>query len=1158
MQILITERNDITPLLRMDWMKKFELTIGNIRTEENNQSERKRVIEKFPDLFKNNTTIKDTEINIQLKPGHYPVKQKARPIPLHLQKDGGKELERLIKTGHLEKVKHVDEDCFVSPVVITVKNDKSVKIALDSRKLNDSCIKIRPHMPNMEELLNQISVEITRDRTKELMMSKIDLDYAYGQMKISKETSRQCVFAITGGKFSGYYRFKKGFYGLAYIPTIFQEKIDRTLEYCTPAWLADIIVVTRGDRKEHEKKLFDVLKKLEDAGYQASERKSEFFLKSTKWLGHEIDETGIKPNKEKVKAILELKHPENQKQLKSFLGAIQYLAKFLPRLSEKTDRLRKLLKKDSVWNWGKQQDEDFNSIKEMLTEEPCLVHYAKDRENIVTTDASKTGLGITLWQKQSDGEIKPIAFGSRYLNDSEKNYSIGELELLAVVWGLEKFRFYLYGKKVFLFTDHQALEPLIKRNRCNRQYSARLTRWLDRLAHFDIAIQHIAGSNLKFTDFLSRNPVESASNEDVYDEQYVIIILSEHAELNVKYGTLFTDQSQVAPEKNKTTEEHFNNQSHQNRIFENNRDVNKMNKQTNSAPNKRQRKAKTESSIRYLNSNSNQNSNLLNNLPLFRNEMDRDYFHWGATAEIMEIIRRRRKSPETLRLVERRLEISRPGTMRRKFDMNAQRQIRVPSRPNKRSRQEIAEIDVEWLTRANRFGGGYQPLEERMEETQETPQPEMAEETEQESEGESQVIRGDNFPIVDIKAYNTEGKEAQFIQINQIIKKATGNQKNTEETIKKAEFNFMLDLKTLIAKSSTDADLNRVRDAMRRGEKNTAPEDYRANFEKLNNKWGLTFNDDRIVVPAELRKKLLDTLHFGHAGTTKISAEAKIFWWPNMQKEIEVKTKNCVACMSSGKNLKYQLPKPNFGKLKTLTEPGQEIQIDFSGKLNNKNLNGDHQILIAIDRFSKWPTAKICKSSETKEVINFLKQNFNLYGLPEKIKTDKGEAFVSKEYKEFCKSKNIEIEYSTPRMHTGTGAVERAIQTLKNLIIANLEDKTCLTECVNKALNVMRFTIHTGLKITPFELHHGRKPRTELTNIIKDGKTFLSKWSELTVSANNRPKIPIYVTRNGEGEVSNHLIMARTKTEEKAMTEKSPKKKNSVGKYPFQFFEKKP
>ena len=162
--------------------------------------------------------------------------------------------------------------------------------------------------------------------------------------------------------------------------------------------------------------------------------------------------------------------------------------------------------------------------------------------------------------------------------------------------------------------------------------------------------------------------------------------------------------------------------------------------------------------------------------------------------------------------------------------------------------------------------------------------------------------------------------------------------------------------------------------------------------------------------------------------------------------------------------------------MKTLTEKGQEVQIDFTGKLNHKKLNGEHRLLIAMDRFSKWPTAKICKSSKTKEVLNFLKQNFNLYGLPEKIKTDKGGAFIAKEYKKFCKSKNIKIEYSTPRLQTGTGTVERAIQTLKNLIIANIEDNLCLTECVNRALHVMRFTIHTGQKITPFELHHGRKP----------------------------------------------------------------------------------
>ena len=83
----------------------------------------------------------------------------------------------------------------------------------------------------------------------------------------------------------------------------------------------------------------------------------------------------------------------------------------------------------------------------MVTEGPCLAHYAKDKENIVTTDASTTGLGITLWQKQDDGNTKPIAFGSRYLNDTEKKYSIGELELLAVVWGLENSDFICTGKR---------------------------------------------------------------------------------------------------------------------------------------------------------------------------------------------------------------------------------------------------------------------------------------------------------------------------------------------------------------------------------------------------------------------------------------------------------------------------------------------------------------------------------------------------------------------------------------------------------------------------------------------------------------------------------------------------------------------------------------
>ena len=443
-------------------------------------------------------------------------------------------------------------------------------------------------------------------------------------------------------------------------------------------------------------------------------------------------------------------------------------------------------------------------------------------------------------------------------------------------------------------------------------------------------------------------------------------------------------------------------------------------------------------------------------------------YHWGATREIMDIIRKRNKSPETRRLVERREALAKPGTMRRRYDTQSRRMIFTPSRPNKRSREEIAEIDAELTQRAHRIGGGYRPLRAEEEEEEEPEAPEEGElQTEQNTvntEEDSVVMRGDNLPIVDLSKYHTDGKEAHYIHINHIVGKITENKKLTEENIKKAEFNFMLDLKTLISKSAIDPEMTRVQASMRREEKDTAPESYRPVFDKLSIRWGLVFVDDQIAVPIDLRRKLIEILHFGHSGKTNILSDAKIFWWPEMRKDIEQKVKDYTACQATCKKLKYQIPKNQYGKLEKLSERGQKLQIDFTGKLHNKKLNGEPQILIAIDRFSKWPTAKICKTSDTKEVIGFLSNQFNLNGIPEKIKSDKGGAFISTEYKNFCKSRNIELQYCPPRIHTGNGTVERAKQTMKNLILANIQDGNNLTESVNRALRVMRFTIHTGLK----------------------------------------------------------------------------------------------
>ena len=276
--------------------------------------------------------------------------------------------------------------------------------------MNEACVKRKLAMPSIEELISKISAEITRS-SGEIWMSKIDLDYAYGQAKLTVEAAKHCVFSIIGGDFTGHYRFKKGFNGVSDIPTVSQEHIDKVLEFKTPVWLDDIICVTNGTIDEYEREVREVLTKLQNAGYRASERKTEFFKQEITWLGYHINQSGVKPIKDKTEAITKLKAPKYTKELKSFLGLIQHLSKFINKLSKKTDRMRRLLKKETRWDWTPEVNEDFENLKKEITESLCLARFDPKKDNYVTTDACNTRLGATLWQKEGEIFI-PIAFAS--------------------------------------------------------------------------------------------------------------------------------------------------------------------------------------------------------------------------------------------------------------------------------------------------------------------------------------------------------------------------------------------------------------------------------------------------------------------------------------------------------------------------------------------------------------------------------------------------------------------------------------------------------------------------------------------------------------------------------------------------------------------------
>ena len=536
--------------------------------------------------------------------------------------------------------------------------------------------------------------------------------------------------------------------------------------------------------------------------------------------------------------------------------------------------------------------------------------------------------------------------------------------------------------------------------------------------------------------------------------------------------------------------------------------------------------------------------------------MDRNQnYHWGATPEIMNIIRKRDNSPESQKLVERRTEIVKPGIMRIKRDSHGGEHW-TPRRPDANGRREVVEIDLRLIERSRR-----RRQTDNTEATNSGTESRITSRTD--SDAETAILTnptGTLYPAIDTRNFGNEPIQIiEYLQINKIITTPSKKTVQQEDNVREAELRFMADLRTIIKETSRDREMIATMIGLEKGDENSIPDTYFRQYKQLSTRWGIIFLDDRIIIPSGMRDNILNALPFGHPGETKMLQDAKIFWWPGMADDIKTRQRECISCRNAGKNLKTQLPLTDKSKIIT-NEPGEELQLDFTGELISNKLNNRPKILVAVDHFSKWTTASICSNTETKTVIKFLERHFNLHGIPKRIRTDNDTAFTSKEFKNFCKEYNIERITGLPYIHTATGLVERTIQSLKNLILANLEDEIGLTESLNRALNVLRFTVHTGKGKTPFELHHGRKPRTKLTNLINKQTSLLSDWKSIC-DLENPGRLPVYITRDKNGNVSDYLIMSKRREEKPAATTTPTSKRKTIRipvnkKFPYFFVEK--
>ena len=273
--------------------------------------------------------------------------------------------------------------------------------------------------------------------------SKLDLRHAYLQMEVAEE----CRHLLTINTHQGLDSYNRLVYGIASAPAIWQKAMDQVLQGLPSVQCyIDDIIVTGKDDQEHCQNLDKVMTRLEEAGLKLNKGKCEFMKDQVEYCGHIINKNGLYKPQKKVEAVIEAPSPQNVNQLRSWLGFVNYYHKFLPNLATELQPLHKLLRQDTPWQWGKEQESAFMKVKQMVSSDIVLTHYDPDKELRLSTDASAYGIGCVLSHVMPDGSERPIAFASRTLNDAEKVYPQLQKEALSIVWGVKRFQYYLEGR----------------------------------------------------------------------------------------------------------------------------------------------------------------------------------------------------------------------------------------------------------------------------------------------------------------------------------------------------------------------------------------------------------------------------------------------------------------------------------------------------------------------------------------------------------------------------------------------------------------------------------------------------------------------------------------------------------------------------------------
>ena len=494
--------------------------VNNIRTGDD-------IRKMFPKVFSGLGTMGEP-YQIKLKEGALPHSIYApRTVAIPLRSKVKDELRRMEEMGVISKIR--DPTPWCAAMVVVPKRSGAVRICVDLKPLNQSVLREVHPIPKVDETLAQLSGAT--------MFSKLDANSGFWQIPLAPESRPLTTFLTPFGRFC----FNKLPFGVSSAPELFQRRMSQILEGLDGVLCQmDDVLIFGSDKAQHDQRLTAALKRLQAAGVTLNSEKCEFAKTRVKFLGHVIDLEGIRPDSDKISAIIQMTAPCNVSEVRRFLGMVNQLGKFSPRVSELTQPLRELLSSKRSWTWGSSQEEAFSQIKAELTKPTVLTLYDPQAPTKVSADASSYGVGAVLLQQAGD-IWKPVAYASRSMTETERRYAQIEKEALAVVWACDKFSDYVLGRSFQIETDHKPLVPLLSTKQLDC-LPPRVLRFRLRLARYTYTIEHVPGKLLYTADALSRAPQTSTVETLEFEEEVEAFIEGVSDNLPVSKSGLETYQ----------------------------------------------------------------------------------------------------------------------------------------------------------------------------------------------------------------------------------------------------------------------------------------------------------------------------------------------------------------------------------------------------------------------------------------------------------------------------------------------------------------------------------------------------------------------------------------------------------------------------------------